>query len=119
MINSFIALGLFVGPIVFVQLLLEYFVFDGVLLFALLIIETTSWSNLFVALISMTLATLTFILLAHRMLWPFISRPIYSLQSLGIAKRSKLLGSVGALLIIASLGGAIWLEKVVEKLIRF
>lgn len=59
--------------------------------------------------------SLSLLMVLHRLFWPFLDRPIYSLQKLGIAKRSKLLGSMGAMLIMAALGGVTWLDKVIEK----
>jgi hypothetical protein len=59
---------------------------------------------------------LSVLMILHNLFWPALDRPIYSLQKLGIAKRSKLLGTLGALLIMTALGGATWLEKIVEIL---
>lgn len=77
----------------------------------------TATANVLPALVSLSFIVLALLMGAHRIFWPSLARPIYSLQRLGIAKRSKLLGSVGALLIVGSIGGWPWIEKIVEKLI--
>jgi len=73
-------------------------------------------SNLFIAMIAIVFVTLSVTVVLHRALWPVLQRPIYALQRLGIAKRSKLLGSVGVVLVVASAGGPSGLATVVEKL---
>src|SRR5262249_32272176 len=47
-------------------------------------------SNLIGFIISLVFIALTVALLLHRVIWPMLDRPIYSLQRLGIARRSKL-----------------------------
>jgi hypothetical protein len=76
-------------------------------------------SNLFIGIIALAFVALALVMLAHRVFWPALSRPIYSLQRLGIARRGKLFGTVGSLLIVTAVGGVTWLEKVVEKLSPF
>lgn len=73
-------------------------------------------SNLFIAIVALGFFTLGLTVVLHRALWPVLERPIYALQRLGIAKRSKLLGSLGVALVFASTGGPSWLAMVVEKL---
>lgn len=99
-------------------------------------IESLSKGDLFVVLLLVVIiiaafiniafffATGLFLLLAvvlfiHRILWPLLIRPIYALQKLGIAKRSKLLGTVGSFLIFVAFGKFEWLEKIIDKLNPF
>lgn len=76
-------------------------------------------SNLFIALFAIIVVLLTITVLAHQIFWPLLARPVYSLQKLGVAKRSKFLSTTGVILIIFGVGGATWLEKIVEKLNPF
>ncbi len=76
-----------------------------------------SLSNVITALSATIFILLAFILLAHRLFWPLIERPVYALQRLGIARRSKFLGSLGIILIGIGLGFVPgWLKDIVDKL---
>lgn len=79
----------------------------------------TAVSNTIPALLSILFVGFALIMLVHQLLWPLLLRPIYALQRLGIAKRSKLLGTVGALLVTAGIGKWAWVEKIVDKLSPF
>jgi hypothetical protein len=71
--------------------------------------------NIVVALASVAFVVLGFTMLAHKLLWPMINRPLYSLQDLGI--RRKLLGVAGvALLTYAGWALPELLKKVIEIL---
>lgn len=76
-------------------------------------------TNLVIVLISSLFIILGLIMLLHRILWPTIQRPVYTLQRLGIAKRSKLVAALGTLLLVYALGGLDWLEKITDKLSPF
>jgi len=71
-------------------------------------------NSAFFATIFIALALVTLI---HRFFWPLIERPVYALQRLGIAKRSKFLGALGLMLVGFGLGVApAWLKDLVDKL---
>jgi hypothetical protein len=60
-----------------------------------------------------------FILLAalmmlHRLFWPVLERPVYALQKLEGAKRSKLFGLIGFVLLLFASGKIEWFEKLVK-----
>jgi hypothetical protein len=84
-----------------------------------LVIRTAVTSNLFILVVAITFVVLTLTMLVHRLFWPSLSRPIYSLQRLGIARRGKLLGTVGGLLVMTAVGGLAWLDKIIERLSPF
>ena len=55
--------------------------------------------------------------LSHRVFWPIIERPVYALQRLGIARRGKLMGSVGLLFLGVAFGVVPnWLKDIVSSL---
>ncbi len=61
-------------------------------------------SNMIDALAASIFVLVAVSLLAHRLLWPLIQRPLYALQAAGFIGRRKLLFSVGGLLLGYSLG---------------
>ena len=79
----------------------------------------TSYSNVFGAMFALAFVFLAIIMLLHRIFWELLERPVYALQKLGLARRSKLLGTIGTILITAAVGGLPWLEKIVEMLNPF
>jgi hypothetical protein len=46
-------------------------------------------------LVALIFVFLALLMLCHRLFWPIINRPLYSLQAIGIARRRKLLYTVG------------------------
>lgn len=70
-----------------------------------------------ILLIPTTLFLITsFVLLLHKLIWGIMSRQIYTLQKLGIAKRNKLLSFIGVTLLVAGIGGGSdWLKAIVDK----
>jgi hypothetical protein len=56
------------------------------------LVAAFNWVNVLLAALFGLLALLV---LAHRLFWPMINRPLYALQSLGIARRQKLVTSAG------------------------
>ncbi len=67
------------------------------------------------------LSALMFVLIAitmfvHRLFWPAISRPLYKLQAMGVAKRPLLFRAISLLLVSASIGWHQWIWFVVSKL---
>lgn len=54
-------------------------------------------------------------MLVHRLFWPAISRPLYKLQAMGVAKRPMLFRAIGLLLVAASIGWHEWIWFVVSK----
>lgn len=83
--------------------------FSIVLFFSVLFINVVFFSTAAIFIV------ISVLLLVHRISWPLFDRSVYALQKLEVAKRSKLLGFIGATLIIGAIGGLSWLEKVVEK----
>jgi uncharacterized membrane protein len=58
-----------------------------------------SGSNIFDVLVSSVFLALAFGMLVHRIVWPLVDKPLYALQGLGIARRGKLLGVLGVVLL--------------------
>ena len=58
-----------------------------------------SLANVIPALTACTFFLLAVTLLVHRVAWPVIQRPMYAFQGFGVARRSKLFGSLGFLLV--------------------
>jgi len=65
-------------------------------------------------IIVLVFTVLAILLLAQRIIWPVISRPLYSLQAIGVARRRKLVGAAG----ITLLGFATGLTPDIRKLIE-
>jgi hypothetical protein len=75
-------------------------------------------ANSFTALTALFFVVLALIMLVHRLFWPVLERPIYALQRVGIARRSKLLGIIGIILMGLSLGiQPTWLKDIMNGLI--
>lgn len=84
---------------------------------SLLIVGALALSNTMTALFALGFAMLALVALIHRLFWPLLGRPIYSLQGLGIARRGKLLGTIGLILIGIAIGVVpAWLNGIVERL---
>jgi len=67
------------------------------------------------------LSALMFVLIAvtmvvHRLFWPAISRPLYKLQAMGIARRPMLFRGISIVLISASIGWHEWIWFIASKL---
>jgi hypothetical protein len=92
---------------------------DNATILAMILLFAAWYTNLVFVLTAFLFFLVSAFLLTHKLVWGFVDRPIYALQELGVAKRTKLLGTIGALLLIGAIGGADWLEKVVEKLNPF
>ncbi len=52
----------------------------------------------------------------HRLFWPAISRPLYKLQALGVAKRPKVFAAIGLILVGLGFGKHEWLWFLVSKI---
>lgn len=52
----------------------------------------------------------------HRCFWPGISRPLYKLQAMGVAKRPMLFRAIGGLLVGAAFGKHEWMWSILDKL---
>jgi hypothetical protein len=68
------------------------------------IVVIAAQTNLFVCIIALLFFFLAFMMLVHRLSWPLLERPIYSLQAIGIIRRKKMLAATGILLIGGGLG---------------
>ena len=76
-----------------------------------------SLSNIVTAFSSLAFVVLAFAALIHKPLWPFLARLAYALQRLGIARHSKLLGSLGLTLLGLGLGFVPnWVKALIEGL---
>lgn len=74
--------------------------------------------NSLTALTALLFVVLALVMLIHRLFWPALERPIYTLQRVGIARRSKLLGTIGIILMGLALGvQPSWLKDIVGGLI--
>jgi hypothetical protein len=82
------------------------------------VLSIVATSGLFIVS-ALIFACFGLLMIFHRLLWPLIQRPLYLLQKQGIARRSKLLGVIGVVLIGVSIGKYEWVEKIVDKLNPF
>jgi hypothetical protein len=72
-------------------------------------------SNLIIAMLTSACVLLALAMLIHRLFWPFVDRSVYSLQRVGIARRTKLLGSLGISLIGTGAGAfPAWLKTILN-----
>lgn len=67
------------------------------------------------------LSALMFVVIAgtmfvHRLFWPAISRPLYKLQAIGVARRPMLFRGISIFLISASIGWHQWIWFIASKL---
>ena len=69
------------------------------------------------AVVASAVLTLATIAVVHRLVWPLLERPVYSLQRLGIARRNKLLGTCGIALIGMATNLPSWLRSLIAQLI--
>jgi hypothetical protein len=99
---------------------IDYFSIDLLMdiFFAVLIILSVVFNLLFL-LTTAIFVLLGLTLLVHRLLWPLLARTTYALQRYGIAKRSKLVGTIGVLLVFAVFGKIEWLDKIIDKINPF
>ena len=56
-------------------------------------------SNVIDGVVAFVFVVLAAVMLAHRLLWPLLDRPLYALQGIGIARRRWLFGAVGLTLL--------------------
>jgi hypothetical protein len=68
------------------------------------------------ALSAVAFICLALLMLLYRIFWPVLSRPIYKLQALGIARRNNVLAVLGVVLITASWRGYEFLHLLVDTL---
>lgn len=74
-------------------------------------------SNLIIAIITGAFVLLALTMIVHRLFWPFLERSTYALQRFGVARRSKLLGTIGIVLIGAGVGLVpVWLSNILNQL---
>jgi hypothetical protein len=69
--------------------------------------------NIIDGIVSFVFVGVALLMLVHRLLWPLLCRPLYSVQALGIARRKKLFVVLGVPLL--GYGGIhlpSWLQKV-------
>jgi hypothetical protein len=73
------------------------------------------YSNLLGGMVASVFILCGLIMLLHRFVWPLVERPIYALGNLGIARRRKVLATLGVLLISVAFGNPVeWLAKLIE-----
>lgn len=101
-ICTFCVLVLFLGPIVYEERLSSFeAIYESDTHFTIWVAVT---SNLCISLIGATFVLLGLMLIAHRIFWPMISRPLYALQDLEIERRKVFLKWVGVTLLVFGLG---------------
>lgn len=71
--------------------------------------------NLVFILSAVFFVCLAVTMLLHRLFWPAISRPLYKLQALGIAKRPKVFAAIGVVLTGLGFGKYEWLSSLISK----
>ena len=82
----------------------------------ILLFSLVAMTNLMIAVSVSAFIVFALIMLVHRVLWPVVARPIYALQRVGIARRSKLLGTMGIILLGFGVGVMPdWLKQLVDK----
>ena len=115
LLDSLMAFSLVIAPLVCIFWLYKD-PFGDERKYTAFVVLFTAFSNLLDAFIATLFLVLALIILAHRLLWPLFERPVYSLQKLGIAKRSKLLGTIGVVLVSVALGAEpTWLKSIVDR----
>jgi hypothetical protein len=67
---------------------------------ASLLVVFISMTNLLDALCLLLFISLLLLLLTHRVLWPLIKRPLYAANRKGLVKNTKLLGTLGTMLLM-------------------
>ena len=82
------------------------------------VISLVATSGLFIVA-ALIFVSLGLLMILHRLLWPFIRRPLSLLQKRGVGRRSKLLGVIGVILTGVSIGRYEWVEEIVDKLNPF
>ncbi len=74
--------------------------------------------NLFDVLVSLLFVLLALVVLAHRLMWPVLNRPIYAFANAGAVRRRSIFGTLGLMLLGASgTPGSEWLKKIVGALL--
>lgn len=82
----------------------------------ILLFSLIAMTNLMIAVSVSAFIVFALIMLVHRVLWPLVARPMYALQRVGIARRSKLLGTMGIILLGFGVGVVPdWLKQLVDK----
>ncbi|MCF6154214.1 MAG: hypothetical protein E3K36_02955 [Candidatus Brocadia sp.] len=72
----------------------------------------------FPVLVFMLHLLLVLVMLFHRLFWPFLDRPLYALQRFGIARRQKLIFSLGIILVNAGIFFDVkWLWSIIGKML--
>jgi hypothetical protein len=86
------------------------------LLFVFLVVGCVLLFNLAFALAGVLFVCLASLMLLHRLFYPFIQRPLYFLQRLGVAKRPRVFAVIGAVLLGVAFGKLEWLKAILDKL---
>jgi hypothetical protein len=68
-------------------------------------------------LVALIFVFLALLMLWHRLFWPIINRPLYSLQAVGIARRQKLFYTVGVALLFGGVTPSHLVTKILDRLI--
>ena len=84
--------------------------------FWLILLFSVLYINISFLLPALLFLVVSFFLILHKLVWGIIDRPIYTFQKLDIAKRTKLLATLGGLLITAGIGGWEWIDKIIDKI---
>jgi hypothetical protein len=75
--------------------------------------------NLFDVLVALLFVLLALVALSHRLLWPFVNRPIYAFANAGVVRRRKIFGTLGLTLLgVSGMPGPDWLREMVGVLLR-
>ena len=82
---------------------------NGPIAVFLLFVEYMSISTLFPALIAGLIIIVMGVIVLHRVLWPFMARPLYAIAQHGVVRQPKLLGSLGFGLFAFGIGSRQWL----------
>ncbi len=82
----------------------------------ILLFSLIAMTNLMIAVCVSAFIVFALVMVVHRVLWPVVARPTYALQRVGIARRSKLLGTMGIILLGFAMGVVPdWLKQLVDK----
>jgi len=115
LVNCLLAFTLIIAPVLLsekiFQVLSGYHIV-GILYSGILFVAA---SNIITSLGTVLFIVLALLMLVHRICWPLLERPIFALQGLGIARRKKLFGTSGIVLIGISLGHTPEVLRVVDK----
>ena len=75
------------------------------------IVQLTCSANLFTTFIALAILLSAATLLLHRLIWPFVARPLYATSQFGVIRNTKLLRSLGMMFLLGAFPNSTFLQK--------